>query len=220
MTDDWKWADFRLRLASAAVMVPLSLAAIRAGGGIWLATLTVLGAIVAIEWQRLCAGRPGAAAAGIAYVILACFSLDLLRQGPWGVGNVLFVMVTVWVGDIAAYAVGRLIGGPRLWPSLSPGKTWAGAAGGLAGSIVAGSLVAAAFGGGGRPSAVAALLGLAAQAGDLLESALKRWSGAKDSGGLIPGHGGLLDRVDGLMAAALTAAALWLGAGQRTYLWQ
>ena len=156
--------------------------------------------------------------AGVAYVGFGWASLLILRQGAGGLGLVLFVMLVVWGNDIGAYLTGRLIGGPRLAPSLSPGKTWAGSAGGIVLGVAAGLAVIAALGSA-RPhprviEAVvqAAVLAIVAQAGDLLESALKRRVGKKDSGSLIPGHGGLLDRVDGLLGAATGAVLLRLAA--------
>ncbi len=214
------WSDLRLRIASAAIMTPLGLAAIWAGGAVWLVVLAFLGGIVAYEWIRLSHGATSAAT-GVGYVLLACVSLALLRLAPTGFGDVLFLMLVVWAGDIGAYLTGRQLGGPRLAPAISPGKTWSGAAGGLAFSILAGLAVAAGFGNP-RPfhaGLIGAALALVAQAGDLLESGLKRWSGAKDSGGLIPGHGGLLDRVDGLLAAAPAGLVIRLLAGQGGYLW-
>ena len=155
-----------------------------------------------------------ALALGMAYVGLGWASLLVMREAAGGLGLILFVMIVVWSNDIGAYLAGRLIGGPRLAPALSPGKTWAGAIGGFTASIACGWLLVAYL-----PTphptqsgAVlqAAILACAAQAGDLLESALKRHYGKKDSGSLIPGHGGLLDRVDGLLAAASAAMLLTL----------
>ncbi len=157
-----------------------------------------------------------AVALGVAYVGFGWASLLILREGAGGLGLVLFVMLVVWGNDIGAYLAGRLIGGPRLAPALSPGKTWAGAAGGMLLGVAAGLCVTAALGGG-RPhprlaeaTFQAVVLVIIAQAGDLLESALKRRFGKKDSGNFIPGHGGLLDRVDGLMGAASGAILLRL----------
>ena len=144
----------------------------------------------------------------------------LLRQAeaPVGWAAVLFILVVVWATDIAAYFAGRGIGGPKLWPRVSPKKTWSGALGGTAAALVAGGLVVALSGIGGfvTGAALAVPLSIAAQAGDLFESAVKRKFGVKDSGTIIPGHGGVLDRVDGLFGAAALAwllAGLGLGGG-------
>ena len=161
-------------------------------------------------------------AAGVPYAGLGAVALVWLRADPVaGRGNVIFLVLAVWASDIGAYAAGRLLGGPKLAPLISPGKTWSGAAGGLvaamlvglaAGQVIApGAAVRAAF--------LAALIGAASQGGDLLESALKRGFGVKDSGQLIPGHGGLMDRLDGLLAAAPVAAGLALLIGRGTTLW-
>ncbi len=157
-------------------------------------------------------------ALGVAYVGFGWASLLILREGAGGLGLVLFVMLVVWGNDIGAYLAGRLLGGPRLAPALSPGKTWAGAAGGIVLGVAAGlCAIAALRSGAPHPrfagaSVQALVLALVAQAGDLLESALKRRFGKKDSGSFIPGHGGLLDRVDGLMGAASGAILLRLAA--------
>ncbi len=143
---------------------------------------------------------------GILYIGPASLSLYVMRQGPAGLRNVLFVMIVVWAGDIGAYLVGRLVGGPRLAPRISPGKTWSGALGGTAVSVLAGT--AAGWENPLRAALLALVLTLVAQAGDLLESAVKRHFGTKDSGWIIPGHGGLLDRLDGVLAAA-PVALLW-----------
>jgi phosphatidate cytidylyltransferase len=159
-----------------------------------------------------------ALALGMAYVGLGWAALLVLRQGPGGMGLILFIMLVVWANDIGAYLAGRLFGGPRMAPRLSPGKTWAGAAGGLALGVAAGVAVLMVLNRGraphpGLPAAAlqAVTLAMVAQAGDLLESAMKRRFGKKDSGSFIPGHGGLLDRVDGLLAAASAAMLLRLG---------
>lgn len=156
---------------------------------------------------------------GMAYVALPCVSVIWLRATvPGGLWVLVWLMLAVWSTDIAAYAVGRTVGGPKLAPRVSPGKTWSGLAGGIlgAGTVSAGLMAWQGLGAG-----VVALgfgLGLAvalvSQAGDLFESWLKRRFGAKDSGSLIPGHGGVLDRLDGMLAAApVTALAVWLAGG-------
>jgi phosphatidate cytidylyltransferase len=155
---------------------------------------------------------------GAFYSVLPCLALDSLRSSPMGLWLVFFVFAVVWATDIAAYFTGRTIGGPKLWPAVSPKKTWSGAVGGLVVAVLAGTAVAH-FAGAPRlvpVMLVAAALSVASQGGDLLESALKRKFDVKDSGRLIPGHGGLLDRVDGLVAAAVVAIliAILHGGGQ------
>ena len=152
------------------------------------------------------------AASGVLYAGIGFLSPALLRRDPeWGFIALLFLFATVWATDIFAFLCGRTIGGPLLWPKVSPKKTWAGAVGGLAGGIA--GAVAVAYAGGAGSAVAAGLLGLflsiLAQAGDLLESAVKRRFGAKDTGRLIPGHGGLMDRLDGFLVAAF--AALLIG---------
>jgi phosphatidate cytidylyltransferase len=151
----------------------------------------------------------------------AGMALALLRQdGLAGHSNLLGLVLLVWASDIGAYLAGRLLGGPKLAPRISPAKTWSGAAGGLAAALAMGLgwalLVGTTFWG---PIIVALLLGLATQGGDLLESGAKRRFGVKDSSALIPGHGGLLDRLDGLLAAAPVAALLAWSAGPGRPIW-
>jgi phosphatidate cytidylyltransferase len=169
------------------------------------------------------AGRSGIVAAGLPYVGIAAVALLWLRDDPVaGRADILFLVLTVWAGDIGAYLVGRWIGGPKLAPRISPGKTWSGAAGGLVGGCLCGLVVAQVVpgtSGDWRVIAVAALLGVVAQSGDLLESLIKRRFGVKDSGRTIPGHGGLLDRLDGLLTAGPVAALLALAVGRGVVLW-
>jgi phosphatidate cytidylyltransferase len=144
-------------------------------------------------------------------------ALVLLRSDPAnGLSAIVWVMVTVWSADTLAYFAGRIIGGPKLAPRISPKKTWAGLGGAIAGSALA-SLIFCAFAGYSGMLALAVIAGLLAvveQAGDLFKSAWKRFHGVKDSGDLIPGHGGVIDRVDGLVAVATAAAIIgWLRGG-------
>ncbi|MEI6985356.1 MAG: phosphatidate cytidylyltransferase [Rhodospirillaceae bacterium] len=144
-------------------------------------------------------------ALGIPYVGIGAVALMWLREYPRiGLGLIVFLFLTVWANDIGAYIFGKSIGGPRLAPTISPAKTWAGFHGGVATAGLVGGLTALLFGA--REPLVAvglgALLGVVGQVGDLFESAVKRRYNVKDSGCLIPGHGGLLDRIDGLIAAA------------------
>ena len=156
-------------------------------------------------------------ASGLAYASVSGLSLALLRDGDQsGLVAILFLFAVVWATDIFAYFVGRAVGGPKLAPSISPGKTRSGALGGAVGGVVAGIMLAAAAGAGNLAllGLVALVLSIVAQAGDLFESWVKRRHGRKDSGVLIPGHGGVMDRVDGLVAAALALYVIgWISAG-------
>ena len=175
----------------------------------WLAWLCVpLGALLSALAARGTAARVLDVAYGVLYIAPAGIVIIWLRQSPQGVGWTLMLFATTWAADIAAFVVGNVVGGPKLWPRFSPNKTWSGFVGGLAGAAGASVGVAAAFMH--LSLAGAALIGLtgglATMAGDLWESVLKRRFGVKDSGDLIPGHGGLLDRVDGLMFAVMAFA--------------
>jgi phosphatidate cytidylyltransferase len=148
----------------------------------------------------------------VIYAAALLVAPSILRSDPqWGLPALLFLFANVWATDIFAFFCGRAIGGPLLWRRVSPKKTWAGAVGGLAGGVVASLAVAYASGIGnlGIVGLMACILSVLAQAGDLLESAIKRRFGAKDASRLIPGHGGLMDRLDGFICAAL--AALLIG---------
>jgi phosphatidate cytidylyltransferase len=147
---------------------------------------------------------------GIPYVGLPALSLVLLHIDPvYGAKAVVWVMISVWAADTLAYFAGRTIGGPKLAPVLSPKKTWAGLGGAIAGSAAASAIFALAAGlPVGWLAAIAAPLAIVEQGGDLFKSALKRFYGVKDSGTLIPGHGGVIDRVDGLLAVACAAALI------------
>lgn len=165
---------------------------------------------------------------GIFYFGLSAIALVSLRSDPeFGLLAILFLFTVVWCEDSAAYIFGRLIKGPKLAPSISPGKTWSGACAGIVFPVLV-SLGVAAWAGQTSATAlalVAALLAFAAQVGDLAESATKRTFGIKDSSNLIPGHGGLLDRVDGLTFAAIAAGLLVLlrdreNPGHALLIWQ
>ena len=152
---------------------------------------------------------------GLLYCGLTLVTIPLIRALPDGPSLLVFLLCTVWMGDIVALYVGRNLGRHKLAPNLSPNKTWEGSAGSLAGSLlVAAALVLISRATGGLHFAgslpfwlmLAAVLNVFAQVGDLVESAIKRGAGVKDSGALLPGHGGILDRIDALL---LAAPALW-----------
>jgi phosphatidate cytidylyltransferase len=149
--------------------------------------------------------------AGVFYVGLPCVAIVWLRNEPtMGRETIFWLLGLVWASDIGAYAFGRLIGGPKLAPSVSPNKTWAGLFGamicaGLVGAATAALLELEEFW---RLALISTILGAAAQAGDLLESWVKRKFGVKDASSLIPGHGGFLDRADALIAAVVITALI------------
>lgn len=148
---------------------------------------------------------------GVVFTGLPAVALIWLRNdGDLGFLAVLFVLLAVIATDTSAYFSGRLIGGPKIWPRVSPNKTWSGLIGAIIGAALVGIAVSQ-FLPGARPvrlAAIGALLAVIAQVGDFAESALKRRFGAKDASALIPGHGGLMDRVDGLVTAAVAAGLI------------
>jgi phosphatidate cytidylyltransferase len=258
-----RFRDLGLRLASAAVLVPVALLGVWWGDGPFVALVALLAAGLIWEWAGITFGeRAGAArifgaialiavslacamegvawavllllvagaaslplfpprrfASGLLYVGAAAIALLWLRNRPQsGSLEVFFLLFVVWATDSGAYLAGRLIGG-----RVSPAKTWAGLAGGMGMAFLIAALfplyVGASPAAALRAGSIGMGLALVAQGGDLAESALKRRFGKKDSGHLIPGHGGLLDRLDGLLAAAPMAALLALILGRRTLLW-
>ena len=159
--------------------------------------------------------------AGVFYIGPSVVALLWLRAEPNGLADMLLVLLIVWASDISAYLIGRWIGGAKLAPRISPGKTWSGAIGGLSGAAIVAAGMALWYGPAiGANSSVQSffllclLLSVVSQAGDLMESAIKRRFGVKDSGWLVPGHGGLFDRLDGILVAVPAAAALVLVLGR------
>jgi len=147
-------------------------------------------------------------ATGFAYAAAAELASVLVRlDQAWGFAALILILLVVWVTDIGGYFAGRGIGGPKLWPRVSPKKTWAGAVGGFVASLViAAGFAAFGLGKTGPLLLLGAVLSIASQLGDLFESAVKRRFGVKDSSHIIPGHGGLMDRLDGFVAAVVLAA--------------
>lgn len=180
--------------------------------------MLVFGAVAAGLFARNRGQEALDAAYGVLYLGWPAVLLIWLRDvdSPSGLAWTVSAFVIAWASDIMAYLVGSLVGGPKLWPRFSPNKTWSGFIGGLAAGTIAGTALASFLNLGIGPYWGAALglaAALATMAGDLWESALKRRYGVKDAGQLIPGHGGLLDRVDGLMFAVVVVACGRLAAG-------
>ena len=226
----WEWTtlvssnDRRSVLMTGVVAVALAvaLAASSVGAVEYFHDLRFAAAAIVLAMGMLaCAAiatreRAAWVAAGVPYAGAMGLAPIVLRSEPeHGFVAMVFLFAVVWATDIAAYFVGRAVGGPKLAPQLSPNKTWSGSIGGLAGAVLAAVLVVKLSGVGSILAAtlVAIALSIAAQIGDLAESALKRRFGVKDAGTLIPGHGGLMDRLDGFVAAAVLACLIGLAHG-------
>jgi phosphatidate cytidylyltransferase len=225
-----RFRDLTVRTIAGVVLAALALAAILGGPwGVVVMTALVLGGIAA-EWRRLvAAGLPvPLAVGGGLYLILACFCFCYIYFGPHfnnpeelGRNSLLWFLGVMIANDCLAYGVGRTLGGPKLIPRISPKKTWSGAVGGIVAGALAGAGVAWAMAA--TSPALLGLTGLAlavvAQIGDLAESGIKRLAGVKDSGSIIPGHGGILDRVDGIAAAAIALGIAQAAAGTAALQW-
>ncbi len=199
------WAYLALGLAAICA----ALAALALGQG----TIAVLVLLVGALVGALVCGTRRASAMGILVAAAASIPVVILRgEDQIGLVAILFLYAIVWCTDIGAYFVGRMLGGAKLWPRLSPNKTWSGAIGGAMIGTLAGCALLLAFGLRIGPAVIGLglVLSIAGQLGDLAESAFKRAFGVKDAGQLIPGHGGVLDRLDGFTAAALIALAVGL----------
>jgi phosphatidate cytidylyltransferase len=245
-----------MRVIVAAVLAPLAIAIAYVGGFFWIALVTLAVIGLYVEWLMVIglAREMRVVACGIVALAIAgvCFATALVapERRHWvaagflysaaaetasilvrldaakGFVALMFVLLIVWVTDSGGYFAGRGIGGPKLWPRVSPKKTWAGAIGGFAASLVVAACFAALdLGRTGPLLLLAGMLSIASQLGDLFESAVKRRFGVKDSSHVIPGHGGLLDRLDGFVAAILVAAIFGLlrsgadGVGRGLMVW-
>ena len=202
-------------------MVPPVIFCVHFGPPYFLILIVAGAGILGWEWRNVTQGRAAWIPAGLAYAALPAAALIWLRgDGDSGRMTIYWLFAIVWSADSAAYLCGRAIGGPKLAPQISPKKTWAGFIGGvsIAGLI---GLAVAAFGSAPLVAwgAAGLAVAVASQLGDLAESALKRHFGVKDASGLIPGHGGLMDRVDGLVVGALLLALLKLPFGETVLAW-
>jgi phosphatidate cytidylyltransferase len=206
--------ELLIRSIAGLLLILVAVWAAFRGGYVFAVLVASAAVMIFYEWRRLLAGWGfGWQAAGFLYALVPALALLWIRdRAPQGLELLLWVFVVTWTTDIGAFFAGRAIGGPKLAPSISPNKTVAGLIGGMISAALAGfawaeltSLSATLF-------VLAPLFALAAQAGDLFESGLKRRAGVKDSGSWLPGHGGALDRLDGLVVVAtLTALAQIVG---------
>jgi phosphatidate cytidylyltransferase len=228
---NWEWSRLVRGEGSDAIALIqgaslLAITVLSALGRFWL----VLGLFVLAELATLWLARDRQrlfwSLFGLLYMVLPAASLVWIRSDQsYGALAILFVLLAAWTADTAAFAAGRLIGGPKLAPSISPKKTWSGFVAGLVLPTVLGYGFAyfVLHQPGLYLALVAAALALACQLGDLAESGIKRHFGVKDASGLIPGHGGLLDRIDGFMLASPVAALIalrdWVHPGHGLLLW-
>lgn len=213
--------NLALRVASAVVLAPLAVGAAYVGGWLFVLFWAIAAVVVLWEWIGVTAGG-GASdraiwmVAGVGYSAVLLFAPVLLRRDiSGGFLALLFLFAVVWSTDVLGYFGGHALGGAKLAPSISPKKTWSGAIAGAAGAMALTALGARYIGGFNITAiaVVALVLSIAAQLGDLMESKIKRHFGAKDTGRIIPGHGGLMDRLDGFWAAALAACLIGLARG-------
>lgn len=215
-----RWAGLRSRILSALALAIIVLSLLWVGGWVFILFVNLAALIMIREWNALVGDNVVERVLGMFYVAVPCACLIWLRglevegHSQAGLFIAIYLIATVSATDIGAYFTGRQFGGPKLAPTISPGKTWAGLGGGcLAAGIVGAACYAynpfpVSFIGG---FALGLVLALVAQGGDLLESWMKRRAGVKDSGTLLPGHGGLLDRVDGyIFVLPLYSIMLWL----------
>lgn len=207
-------SDLMVRAGSAVILLAIAGAALWFGGIAFALLLLVGGALLLVEWfalvraMTLGGGAKGALmAAGLLLAAGAVAGLWFIRENL-GMTAALWVFGMVWATDIGAYFAGRAFGGARLAPAISPSKTWSGLFGGMIAALVASATIGDRAGIVGVPLWIGLFMGLVAQLGDLAQSWMKRRAGVKDSGKLIPGHGGVFDRVDGLLPVALILGAL------------
>jgi phosphatidate cytidylyltransferase len=196
------------------VLIAIALLAAVGGGTVFAIFVAAIATAMFYEWTRIVRGW-GASwyASGFVYALVPALALLWIRErDAHGLYLLLWAFIVTWSTDIGAYFAGRRFGRRKLAPAISPGKTVEGLYGGVAAAAVLGGAWALATGLGVALLALAPVLAVAAQGGDLFESSMKRRAGVKDSGAWLPGHGGVLDRLDGLVpVAVLTAAAQLLG---------
>lgn len=197
----------RERLGVGGLLAGVAALAVWLGGPVFWALVAAVALLAWREWVRLAPALP-ARLGGLAYIAVPALALLWLRAEPNGLWLVLWLFAIVWAADVGAFLVGRALGGARLWPAVSPGKTWAGFWGANAAATLASLALAERVAlSPGRAAAAGLGLALLAQAGDLFESWLKRRAGVKDSGTLLAAHGGVLDRMDSLAPVAPAVAA-------------
>lgn len=214
-------SDLPLRLVSAVVLVAIAATALWFGGIAFALLLAVGGGLVLAEWAAMVRKMPLGRGARAMLIVTGALLTILAVGGLWVVRDMLGFTAALWgfamvvATDVGAYFAGRAFGGARLAPTISPSKTWSGLIGGMVAALVVGATLGDRADIQGVPLWIGLAMGLLAQLGDLAQSWMKRRAGVKDSGTIIPGHGGVFDRVDGLIPVAILLGALAF-AGQLT----
>ena len=207
-------SELLVRTLTGVVLIAIALVAAVVGGNVFAYFVAAIATAMFFEWTRLVKGwGPGWYALGFVYAVLPAISLLWIRERDvHGLELLLWTLLVTWSTDIGAYFAGRRFGRRKLAPAISPGKTIEGLYGGIAAATLIGGAWVLANGLGMPLLLLAPIFAVAAQGGDLFESGMKRRAGVKDSGAWLPGHGGVLDRLDGLVpVAVLTAAAQLMG---------
>jgi phosphatidate cytidylyltransferase len=207
-------SELAVRTLTGVILVAAALIAAAVGGNVLALLVAAVATLMFYEWIRIVRGWGlGWYMAGFVYALLPALSLLWIRErDAHGLELLMWVFIVTWSTDIGGYFAGRRFGRRKLAPTISPKKTVEGLYGGVAAATLFGGAWAWATGLGVALLPLAPVLAIAAQAGDLFESGMKRRAGVKDSGGWLPGHGGVMDRLDGLVPVAmLTAAAQLLG---------
>jgi phosphatidate cytidylyltransferase len=219
----WEWGKLigRLeRVAEAALFVAVGAGAVLVAG-FWSVQIGLLCAAIGVAALSVIGRQRAWTAAGLGWILLASICFVALRLDA-GWPTTLWVLLVVWAVDTAAYVAGRSLGGPKLAPRISPNKTWSGLIGGVTGAVLVGLVFGWAEGVSSLwiLALVSGGLAVVEQIGDIAESYAKRRFGAKDSGNLIPGHGGLLDRLDGMLAVVTAVVLLEIVTGERILTWR
>lgn len=210
------WFDLRARVMSAVVMLAVGAGAIWAGGLLFAVLVVVSSLAMMWELGRILRQSPALLAVSAAFalaIVLACISLIYINNS-YGRVAIVWLVALVITSDVAGYFAGRILGGPKFWPSISPKKTWSGTIAGWIGAALLGAVFWAQGYGSAALVILSPLVAFAGQMGDIAESWLKRRAGVKDSSNLIPGHGGVMDRFDALVGAALLVGVLLMLAPQ------
>lgn len=204
----FKNSNFIQRVITALILAPIVLSIVYLGGSIYLMFVLIMAVLMAFEWKAMISNSGQNQVMwnliGVFYIVAPTFSLIWIREQEKGKLIIFWLLAIIWVTDIAAYLAGNLIGGWKIYPKISPNKTWSGLIGGVTGASIIGYLTAVICDSANPEYLIglSAVLSFYGQVGDFIESWIKRKFGVKDSGQMIPGHGGILDRVDSLVPVA------------------